>query len=102
MKKLIPLKDNILGKMVDPFDYATTKGGVIINNNAHQDYVFPPRWFEVVAVGPEQEDVSVGDFVLVAHGRWSQHVVFNDEEIHRLDVDEILAVSDVHHSMAIS
>ena len=53
--------------------------------------------FEVVYVGPEQKDVNPGEYVLVAHGRWSRGVTIDpadDYKLYFLDNDEMLAVSD--------
>ena len=56
------------------------------------------RWGRVWAVGPEQTDVKEGDWVCVAHGRWTRGVKVEDsgEEIiiRRIDNNDILIVSD--------
>ena len=54
-----------------------------------------PRWGRVVAVGRLQEDVKVGQYVLVKHGRWTRGVEFEGEVVRRVDNDDILVVSDV-------
>ena len=57
-----------------------------------------PRWSQVYAVGPKQEDVKVGQWILVAHGRWSRalKVVNGSEEleVRMVDENDILIVSD--------
>jgi hypothetical protein len=44
--------------------------------------------------GPKQKDVNPGDYVLVAHGRWSRGVDFEGDKVYFLDNDEMLAVTN--------
>jgi len=57
-----------------------------------------PRWAKVYAIGNEQEDVSVGQWVLVAHGRWSRAFKVKKQgtelEVRMIDENDILLVSD--------
>jgi hypothetical protein len=39
-----------------------------------------PRWARVYSVGPEQEDIKVGQYVLVSHGRWTRGIEVTDPE----------------------
>jgi hypothetical protein len=57
------------------------------------------RWGRVYSVGPEQEDVKVGEWILLEHGRWSRGFTVLDDDhvdmvIRRADPNGILAVSD--------
>ena len=49
-------------------------------------------------MGPEQEDVEVGQWILVEHGRWTRGVkvdIDNDEfTLRRIDGDAVMIVSD--------
>jgi hypothetical protein len=50
-------------------------------------------------VGPEQKDYSVGDWICVAHGRWTRGVEIEDVEgnavtIRKVDPKDILLISD--------
>jgi hypothetical protein len=57
-----------------------------------------PRWGKVWAIGPEQTDVAVGEWVLIEHGRWTRTVDVADGdsvlEVRMVDNNAILAVSD--------
>lgn len=57
-----------------------------------------PRWACVYATGPEQQDIRVGQWILVAHGRWTRGVKIEDTNgevvIRRIDPNDILLVSD--------
>lgn len=97
MKKLIPINDKVIGKSVDDYGLKTTAGGLIINEKDGVPESIRPRWFEVTHVGPKNIDFKIGDFVLVAHGRWSRGFTINDDDdtkYFHLDSDEIMLISD--------
>jgi len=97
MKTIKPIHDKVLSKMIDGFGEKKTAGGLIIQEKDGTADAIRPRWFEVVYVGPEQKDVNPGEYVLVAHGRWSRGVTIDpadDYKLYFLDNDEMLAVSD--------
>lgn len=97
MKTIKPIHDKVLAKMIDGFGEKKTAGGLIIQEKDGTADAIRPRWFEVVYVGPEQKDVNPGEYVLVAHGRWSRGVNIDpadDYKLYFLDNDEMLAVSD--------
>lgn len=97
MKTIKPIHDKVLAKMIDGFGEKKTAGGLIIQEKDGTADSIRPRWFEVMYVGDDQEDVKPGDYVLVAHGRWSRGVTLDpsdDYKLYFLDNDEMLAVSD--------
>ena len=58
-----------------------------------------PRWARVWAIGPDQKDVKVGDWVCLEHGRWSRTIKYhnNDDsvtEIRLADNNAILMSAD--------
>lgn len=57
-----------------------------------------PRWARVYAIGPQQTEVQVGQWICVAHGRWTRGVKIEDDDgeqiIRRVDNNDILLVSD--------
>ena len=58
-----------------------------------------PRWAQVYAVGPKsKEDIKVGDYVMIAHGRWSRGQTIEDSEgekvIRKVDPNDILLISE--------
>ena len=57
-----------------------------------------PRWARVYAVGPNQEDVVPGQWIMVEHGRWSRgiEVEIDDEKftLRRVDPKCIMLISD--------
>jgi co-chaperonin GroES (HSP10) len=80
------------------FSERFTSGGILIPSDDMKAEGVRPRWAQVFAVGPEQEDVAVGEYVLVKHGRWTRGVTIDvdgEEMVLRMiDNNDILLVSD--------
>ena len=91
------IKDHVLVRDMK-FDQRITRGGIIVMNDDGKSEGIRPRWGKVYAVGPEQEDVAVDQWVLVAHGRWTRGIPVEEHgdvvTIRRVDINDILAVSD--------
>jgi len=88
-----PLRDGVLVKQMK-FEELRTASGLIIPGDDGELRGIHPRWAEVIEIGHEQEDVSVGQWVLVAHGRWSRGFNLNGEVCRTVDPDDILGISD--------
>jgi hypothetical protein len=96
-QQLKALQNNVLvSDMV--FDERISTGGIVLLNDNGKGNGIRPRWGRVYAIGPEQKDVNVGDWVLVAHGRWTRGLDIEDETgeltIRKVDPKDILLVSD--------
>ena len=80
------------------FDQRITSAGIILPNDNGTGSGIRPRWGQVYAVGPDQIDVLVGQWICVAHGRWTRGIDIEDENgkktLRRIDPDDILMVSD--------
>ena len=80
------------------FDERITTGGIILMNDNGKGTGIRPRWGRIYATGPEQQHVAVGQWILVAHGRWTRGIEIEDDTgvhtIRRVDADDILLVSD--------
>jgi hypothetical protein len=74
-------------------------GNIILVSDDGKSSGIRPRWAEVYAVGSEQTEIRVGQWVCVAHGRWTRGVKIEDENgshtIRKVDNNDILMVSDV-------
>ena len=95
--QLKPLNDSVIvGEMV--FDQRITTGGIVLLNDNGKSTGIRPRWGQVYAVGPEQHDVRVGEWVCVAHGRWTRGIDIEDENgkqtLRRVDPKDILIQTD--------
>lgn len=96
-EKFKPLNDTVIvSDMV--FDQRITSSGIILLNDNGKGTGIRPRWGRVYAIGPKQKDVSVGQWVCVAHGRWTRGVEVEDETgfktIRKIDPKDILLVTD--------
>lgn len=80
------------------FDERTSDGGIVILSDNKKSIGIRPRWAKVAAIGKKQKDIKVGQYVLVKHGRWTRGIQLEDEVIRRVDIDDILVVSDVPHT----
>jgi co-chaperonin GroES (HSP10) len=82
------------------FDTRITQSGLILPNDNGTTLGIRPRWGRVYAVGPDQTDVHVGQWIMVAHGRWTRGVDIDDGEvahrrtIRKIDPEDILLVSE--------
>lgn len=97
IKALRPLKDTILASHM-AFDERTTRNGIVLLSDDMKSSGIRPRWCKVYAVGPEQVDVAVGQWVCVEHGRWSRGIKIDDGSgkltVHKIDGNAIMLVSD--------
>ena len=76
--KIKPLNDNIL--VVDMnFEEMKTASGIIIQSDDGKAHGVKPRWCRVWAVGPDQQEVKVGEWILVEHGRWTRGVTVQED-----------------------
>ena len=80
------------------FDERITTGGIVLLSDNGKSTGIRPRWGQVYAVGPDQHDVRVGDWICVAHGRWTRGVEIEDQDgtktVRRIDPNDILLISD--------
>lgn len=96
--KVVPLGDKIIVSDMN-FGIETTKGGIVLLSDDAKSSGIHPRWCKVFAVGPKQQDVNVGQWILLEHGRWSRGHTYENEageviDIRLADNNAILAVSD--------
>ena len=97
IKKLMPLRDGVIVKDMN-FSERTTSLGIILAKDDMKSSGIRPRWGQVYAIGPDQKEISVGQWICVAHGRWTRGVKIEDHDgvkvIRRIDVNDILLVSE--------
>lgn len=96
-KQLKPLNDSVIvSDMV--FDERKTASGIVLLNDNGKSTGIRPRWGQVYAVGPAQQDVKPGDWVCVAHGRWTRGIDIEDETgrrtLRRVDPNDIMLITD--------
>ena len=95
--KLRALHDHVLVKDMQ-FKGRTLSSGLILPGDDGRAAGIRPRWAQVYLVGPEQKWVRPGQWVCVAHGRWTRGLDIEDSEgtktIRKIDPKDILMLSD--------
>ena len=94
---ITPLKKRVLVSHMQ-FGETKTKGGIILMDDDGTQSGIHPRWAKVYAVGKDQDDVTVGQWIMVAHGRWSRGFKVKKDgselEVRMVDENDILLISD--------
>ena len=94
---ITPLKKRVL---VSDMHFGETRsaGGIILIDDDGSAEGIHPRWAKVYAIGKDQNDVKVGQWVMVSHGRWSRALKVKKEgvelEVRMIDENDILLLSD--------
>ena len=91
------LRDDVIVEEM-AFKERKLSSGIILLDDDGKGHGIRPRWGKVFAIGPEQKDVTQGQWIMVEHGRWTRGVKIIDgnEEtvIRKVDNKDILLVSD--------
>ena len=94
---ITPLKKRVLVSNMH-FGETKTAGGIILTDDDGTESGIHPRWAKVYAVGDQQDDVQVGQWLLIAHGRWSRALKVKKDgvelEVRMIDENDILLLSD--------
>jgi len=95
--KLRPIRNHVLVSDMS-FEEQQTSSGIIIQSDDGKTHGVKPRWAQVWAVGPEQTDVKVGEWIYVEHGRWTRGIKVEYDEtqtvVRKVDADAILLTAD--------
>ena len=94
---LTPLHDGVIvSDMI--FSERYTSAGIFIPSDDKLVQGVRPRWGKVYSIGPDQKDVTVGQWVCIEHGRWTRGAKIRDANgehtVRRIDPKDILLVSD--------
>jgi co-chaperonin GroES (HSP10) len=97
ISSLRPLRDDVI--VIDMnFGEQKTQGGLIIQSDNGKTHGIHPRWAKVYAVGNDQKDVTVGQWILIEHGRWTRGIKIEDNTgekiIRKIDINCMMMVSD--------
>ena len=80
------------------FGERITNSGIILRNDDMKNTGIRPRWGRIYALGPDVQGLEVGQYVMVAHGRWTRGIKIEDESgeqvIRKVDPKDVLMVSD--------
>jgi len=97
VEELRALKDHVLVAGMN-FDGRKLSSGIQLLGDDLRTAGIRPRWAQVYAIGPDQLDIQVGQWVLVAHGRWTRGIDIEDtngeQTLRRIDPEDVLLISD--------
>lgn len=97
VNSLRPLGDTVIVSEMD-FSGRKLSSGIVLLGDDGKSSGIRSRWAKVFAIGPDQVDVKVGEWICVAHGRWSRGIEIEDENgthtIRKVDNKDILLSSD--------
>ena len=97
ISRVLPMGNTVIVSDMN-FRERFLSSGIYLLNDDGKSSGIRPRWAEVYAVGPEQTEVQVGQWICVAHGRWTRGVKIEDHSgvhtIRKIDPNDILLVSD--------
>lgn len=95
--KLKALGDTVIVSDME-FDQRLSSGGIVLLNDDMKNSGIRPRWGKVYAVGPEQKDIKIGQWICISHGRWTRGIKIEDSQgektIRKVDTKDILMISD--------
>ena len=87
-------EDIIVAEMY--FGEMKTASGIIITEDDGKSRGVKPRWGKVYSVGPDQNLVKEGDWILIEHGRWTRKVKIDKGQgefgVQKVDPEGILGV----------
>jgi len=98
VQQLRAVRDSVLVADMEFEERQLSSGIVLIKDNGTTAGI-RPRWGKIYAVGSEQTEFMVGQWVCVAHGRWTRGVDIQDASgskvtIRKIDPKDVLLVSD--------
>ena len=97
IKRLVPFNDTVIVSDM-AFDERISNGGIVLLNDDMKSAGIRPRWAKVYAIGPEQKDIQVGQYILISHGRWTRGIKIEDDTgehtIRKVDLNDVLLISD--------
>jgi co-chaperonin GroES (HSP10) len=96
-EQLIPLGESVIVSDMN-FEERLSTGGIIIMTDNGKSTGIRPRWGRVYAVGPDQQDIKIGDWICVEHGRWTRGLDIEDETgkitLRRVDPKDVMMTAD--------
>ena len=98
MSTLRPLRDTVLVHNMERGERQV--GSIVIPDDEDQPRGIRPRWAQVYKLGPENDELEIGQWILIEHGRWSRELTIEDDDgneliLYQADWPEgVLAIAD--------
>jgi co-chaperonin GroES (HSP10) len=94
---VVPLRDKVFITDINFGDEVTTSGIILSSDNGKGTGI-KPRWGRVWAIGEDQQDVKIGDWILMEHARWTREMEHEDDDgtvtkIYMADLKAMLCAS---------
>jgi len=71
------------------------KSGIVLRDDDGTVRGVHSRWAKVYSVGEDITELKEGDWILIAHGRWSRTITINDVSLNLVDYPKgVLAAGD--------
>lgn len=97
LENIHALGNNVLISDMYFGEQLSRSGLILLEDNGKSRGIYP-RWAKVSIIGPEQTEIKVDDWILVAHGRWSRGFEVIDPEtniqttLRKIDVKDVLMI----------
>jgi co-chaperonin GroES (HSP10) len=92
-----PIKNSILFQFDDEVRggrfHDVSESGIILGSS-HDSQVKVARWGTVVAIGPDVEDIGVGEHILIEAMGWTSDITADGVRVWRTDDTKVLAVEE--------
>ena len=97
VEKIRALGDTVLVSDME-FGERIINSGIVLLSDDMKSAGIRPRWGKVYAIGPDQLDIKVGQYIYISHGRWTRGITLETPEgdvvIRKVDNKDILLISD--------
>ncbi len=87
------IEDHVLVDLIESTGERTVNGLIIPGEDSNERGI-RARWARVFKVGPKQDDIKEGQWVMVKHGEWTRGVLINENVYRRVNPKEVFLVSD--------
>lgn len=100
---LTPTKGTVLVTNIEQGS-KMTRGGIIVLDDDGKERGIRERWAQVWAKHPDVDDLEIGDWILIKHGRWSRGIDITDGDgtaltIRKVDYPDAVLLSSVENPL---
>lgn len=93
-----PLRDKVFVTAIEFGDEVTSSGLILKSDNGRGEGIHP-RWGQVWAIGPDQHDVKIGEWILMEHARWTREMEYENADgtiakIYMADLNGMMCAAD--------
>jgi len=82
------VEKNLYGRFINE-----AASGILISSEDTKQTNYP-RWGKVVAVGPDEIEVSTDDYILIEPGKWTPRFQVDGQDYWKTDSFQVICASD--------